>query len=401
MLPVDRRRGISPKFVKLLHNLRGLFYPVLTQPAPMQKLYGLDHLRALAIIMVFAFHYGRLFESPQWVTDVSKFSWTGVDLFFVLSGYLISSQLFARIAGTGSISFGDFFVKRFFRIIPPFLCVLALYFLFPSFREREAPAPLWKYLTFTQNLGLDLRYQGTFSHAWSLCIEEQFYFCLPLSLMALIYSRTFRKAGWLLLLLFVCGFAARLYAWHVLVHPFSGGDEFWVYWYKWLYYPTYSRLDGLLTGVTIAAMLQFRPRLRDKLLPYGNCFLAAGLAVLTAAYFICDDEASFAASISGFPVTDLGYGLVVLAAVSPSCILYRFGSRVTAQIAAFSYALYLVHKITIHLTQVHITGVAKDGNLMLLLCMVTSVTGAIVLRFLVEKPSLRLRKYILSRNITP
>jgi peptidoglycan/LPS O-acetylase OafA/YrhL len=53
--------------------------------------------------------------------------------------------------------------------------VVALYFCFPYVREREALAPLWKYLTFTQNLELDISSQGTFSHAWSLCIEEQFY----------------------------------------------------------------------------------------------------------------------------------------------------------------------------------------------------------------------------------
>jgi len=346
--------------------------------------------------MVFAFHYGRLFESPQWVTDVSKFGWTGVDLFFVLSGYLISSQLFAGIAGTGGLSFGDFFIKRFFRIIPAYLTVLSLYFLFPSFRERESPAPLWKYLTFTQNLGLDLRYHGTFSHAWSLCIEEQFYLCLPLLLIVLTRFNIFRKAGWLLPALFLCGLGARLYAWHTLAGPFAGDDDFWVRWYKWIYYPTYSRLDGLLTGVTIAALLQFRPKLKEKLMPYGNYFLAAGLAILAAAYFICRDETSYMASILGFPLTDLGYGLVVLAAVSSSCVLYRFRSKFTASIATLSYGLYLVHKITIHLTQMYCTGIARDGNLMLLLCIVTAVAGALLLHFLVEKPFMRLRKYILS-----
>lgn len=55
------------------------------------KLWGLDHLRALAIILVFFFHYGRLFPHPEWTTTLGKFGWTGVDLFFVLSGYLISS----------------------------------------------------------------------------------------------------------------------------------------------------------------------------------------------------------------------------------------------------------------------------------------------------------------------
>ncbi len=372
-------------------------------PAPhSQTLYGLDHLRALAIILVFAFHYGRLFASPEWVTTISKFGWTGVDLFFVLSGYLISSQLFASIVQSGKISFKEFFIKRFFRIIPAYLAVVTLYFLFPSFREREVPAPLWKYLTFTQNLGLDLRTQGTFSHAWSLCIEEQFYLCLPLVLMLLTYFKTMRKAGIVLLLIFIAGFSARLFAWHSLVSPFSGSDEFWVYWYKWIYYPTYARLDGLLTGVAIAAMFQFRPKLREQLQGYGNYFFIASLLVLTGAYFLCTEETSFGASIFGFPLTDFGYGLMVLAAISPSCFLYRFRSKLTARIAALSYGLYLVHKITIHLTQEHMArfNIAKESNLMLVICIATAFAAALLLNVAVEKPFLKLRRKVLQENIS-
>src|SRR5664279_3269563 len=100
------------------------------------KLFGLDHLRALAIIFVFLFHYGRLFPHPGWTNSISQFGWTGVDLFFVLSGYLISSQLFEKMQEEKKLSFWEFFLKRFFRIIPAYLVVVALYFLFPSARER-------------------------------------------------------------------------------------------------------------------------------------------------------------------------------------------------------------------------------------------------------------------------
>lgn len=145
-----------------------------------EKLFGLDHLRTLAILFVFLFHYFILSEGqPEWLPDFAKFGWTGVDLFFVLSGFLISSQLFAQIKLERAISFRVFFLKRFFRIIPAFLITVGLYFCFPIFREKESLPPIWKFLTFTQNLGLDLKDFGTFSHAWSLCVEEHFiYSCL-------------------------------------------------------------------------------------------------------------------------------------------------------------------------------------------------------------------------------
>lgn len=75
-----------------------------------KKLYGLDHLRALAIILVFFFHYFIVSSGrPEWLPDVASFGWTGVDLFFVLSGFLISSQLFEQIKREERISFKHFY----------------------------------------------------------------------------------------------------------------------------------------------------------------------------------------------------------------------------------------------------------------------------------------------------
>ena len=146
-----------------------------------EKFYGLDHLRALAIMLVFFFHYFILSGGkPNWLPDYAKFGWTGVDLFFVLSGFLISSQLFLKIKQEKKISYKEFFLKRFFRIIPAYLVVVGIYFIVPLFREKESLPPIWKFLTFTQNFGTNLKDFGTFSHAWSLCVEEHFYFLLPI-----------------------------------------------------------------------------------------------------------------------------------------------------------------------------------------------------------------------------
>ncbi|RFS14996.1 acyltransferase [Emticicia sp. C21] len=364
------------------------------------KLIGLDHLRAFAIFYVFLYHYSIMFPAPEWLYTIGKFGWTGVDLFFVLSGYLISSQLFAKIDQQQPVWFKEFFLKRFFRIIPAYLTVLALYFLFPYLREREALAPLWKYLTFTQNLGLDLRTQGTFSHAWSLCIEEQFYLFLPLILMALINLKIFNKAAVLLIGFFIAGFCMRLYMYTNFVEPFKDTDNFWVIWYKWIYYPIYSRLDGLLVGVSIAAIFQFKPSIRQQLQQYGNYLLVAGIAVLVGAYFICEKQTSFSASIFGFPIISLGYGLIVIAAISPKVFLYRIPSKITFHIASLSYALYLTHKIIIHVSQEELSklGIAKESVLMFILCTLTSVLGAWLLNRAVEKPFLKLRNKVLKRE---
>ena len=360
-----------------------------------QKLAGLDHLRALAIVLVLLFHY-RLFEHPQWVVPVGRFGWTGVDLFFVLSGYLISSQLLKKIANEDKISFKDFFIRRFFRIIPAYLSVVAVYFCIPFFREWEALPPLWKFLTFTQNLGLNINSTRTFSHAWSLCIEEQFYLLLPLTLIGLVYVEAEKRGALLISGLFVFGLAARIYCWYHFVVPVVGSDEFVVKWYQWIYYPTWGRLDGLLTGISIAALFQFRLVFMTGIARYGNALLLASIVILSCAYCLCFDAHTFVASVFGFPLVSVGYGVLVMAAISPSCFLYKLRSALTEKIAAWSFAIYLVHKGMIHIAQLEFAklGVAVDGNVMFLICIVSSLVGAALLNVIIEKPFMRLRKKI-------
>ncbi|MBO9728437.1 MAG: acyltransferase [Chitinophaga sp.] len=364
-----------------------------------KKLVGLDHLRALAITLVLLYHY-RMFAHPQWVDDVIGFGWTGVDLFFVLSGFLISSQLFEQMAKGKAISLPEFFIKRFFRIIPPYLLVLAIYVFIPAFHEREQLPPLWKFLTFTQNFGLDIKTDGTFSHVWSLCVEEHFYLLLPLVLTGLVAWKVARK-GWILLpVLFLAGFVIRWYCWQYLIAPHEGADDYWKYWYMEMYYPTYNRLDGLLAGVAGAALFTFLPSVKAWIIRYSHAILVAGLLVLTGAWFLCEEQKNFWASILGYPVIAIGYSLLVLGAVSPGNVLYRFNSRITALIAKLSFVLYLSHKGVIHLVQplFEKAGLAPKGNAMLVASLLAAVAAAFILNKLVEAPCLRLRQRILQKR---
>lgn len=363
------------------------------------KLHGLDHLRALAIVFVFLFHYFILSGGqPEWLPDVAEFGWTGVDLFFVLSGFLISSQLFAQIKQEQKISFQQFFLKRFFRIIPAYLFTVAIYFYIPFFREKENLPPLWKFLTFTQNLGLNLKINGTFSHAWSLCVEEHFYLFLPIILIILQLSNLIKKSYWLLIALFLFGFAIRLYSYNNLYLPKIDDSNSWLYWYKYIYYPTYNRLDGLLIGVTIAAIYQFLPTFWNKMARFGNLYILLGLGVLAGAYFLCYDQQTFNASIFGFTVVAIGYGFIVVGAVSPSSFLFKWQSKTTTLIASLSYAIYLTHKGVIHVTHKLLADFEIDSNLMLLICMITCIISALLLNLIIEKPFMKLRNRIIAPN---
>jgi len=108
-----------------------------------KHLAGLDHLRALAVILVVLYHYS-LFGHPAYLHEtIGNFGWTGVDLFFVLSGYLIGGQLLSRVARNQPVDYGTFYLKRFLRIIPAYLAVLILYFTIPAFTERSTLPPYY------------------------------------------------------------------------------------------------------------------------------------------------------------------------------------------------------------------------------------------------------------------
>lgn len=363
-----------------------------------QKFYGLDHLRALAILLVFFFHYYIITAGkPEWLPDVAKFGWTGVDLFFVLSGFLISSQLFAQIKREQVISFKVFFLKRFFRIIPAFLVTLALYYLIPFFREKESLPPLWRFLTFTQNFGLNIKQTGTFSHAWSLCVEEHFYLLLPLILIFLQRVKLLGKAFWLIVLFFLLTIILRVYSFEQLYLPKAEEKGSWVYWYQYIYYPTFTRLDGLLIGVSIAGVFTFMPTFWSRITQNGNLNLLIGLLILTAAYFICDEQQSFPASSIGFSVVALGYGFLVIGALSPNSFLYKWKSKSTTLIATLSYSIYLTHKGIIHMTNVLLEGKSIDENVILILSLVASIFAGYLLNLVIEKPFMKLRTKLLEK----
>ena len=366
-------------------------------PKAQLKLFGLDHLRALAILLVLGFHYQLQFPHPIWTGWFMKIGWTGVDLFFVLSGFLISSQLFAQIKKGTGISLKTFFIKRFFRILPIYFFIVGVYFLFPYFREKEALPPLWKFLTFTQNFGLEIKHFGTFSHAWSLCVEEHFYLLLPLILIFLTSKNLFAKSYWILIALPVFGIVFRIYLWNIYYPSNSVIDSSLPYWTEHIYYPTYNRLDGLLVGVAIAALYQFSSKLWDKISKFGNQIIILSIALLTVVFFSFADLGTYSTSIWGFPLISIAYGFLVLGAISPSSFLYNWNSKITTLISTLSYAIYLSHKGIIHIVQELFAklGVDKNSNLMFLVCIVVCIIIAWLLNLTIEKPFMKMRDKIL------
>lgn len=232
--------------------------------------------------------------------DVQRFGWIGVDLFFVLSGYLIAGQLLLALARGKPLNVRRFYWRRSLRILPAFLVIVAIYIFLPVLREYPRMPPVWKFLSFTQNLGL--RGGTAFSHAWSLCIESQFYLLLPFLLLALA---PWRRGHWIVpCAVVLCGIGIRGVIAHINL---NSPEPSFAVWQKFIYYPTYARLDPLAMGVCLAAIEQFRPQWWTELMKWAKWLWIPGLAAIILALVLAEETLSIASAAFGFPLIALGF----------------------------------------------------------------------------------------------
>jgi peptidoglycan/LPS O-acetylase OafA/YrhL len=346
---------------------------------------GLDLLRAIAIVLVVLYHAGLFGFVLHY--DLQRFGWVGVDLFFVLSGYLIARQLLASLARGKSPNVPRFYWRRALRILPAFLVIVAICVFLPSLREYPNMPPVWKFLTFTQNLGL--RGGTTFSHAWSLCIESQFYLVLPLLLIAL---GRLRRGHWVVpCAVLLCGMVIRGLIAQVNI---NSPEPSFAVWQKFIYYPTYARLDPLMMGVCLAAIEHFRPKWWTALIKTARWIWIPGFAAIVLALVLAEDTLSITSCALGFPLIAVGFSALLLCAVSPELPLSRVTIPGAAFLATVAYSVYLSHKLMIHwtLTFGAAHSIAETSVTGYLLMLSSILIAGSALFFAVERPFLQMRQ---------
>ncbi|MEZ4749931.1 MAG: acyltransferase [Bdellovibrionota bacterium] len=258
---------------------------------------ALDGLRAIAILLVVGHHlahYVSLDGKAAAFRAVVGTGWNGVYLFFVLSGFLVGGLALRELEKTGTLQLRRFWVRRLLRTWP-------LYFFLLFLNAWRHPGPIepafWHYLTFTQNLFSPKFFLVT----WSLAVEEQFYFFLPL-VLGLFCKWKHRRIGgnalfWALVV------ATYLYRW-------IEGNGF----YK--FFHTFAVLDSLLLGFGLA-YLHRRQKL-GRLLRHPNLYALLGLVLVYGAHFTHWNR--FWQTNFLFGGQAIGFALLVGAAFSQVCL---------------------------------------------------------------------------------
>ena len=348
------------------------------------RLTTLDGIRGLAIIAVFLFH--ATFDSKsEWIARWFGWGWMGVDLFFVLSGFLITGILLDAIAQPPRVYYGNFYARRFLRLAPALCLFLAvLFYVMPSSGVlsqneiqdlREHQGWYWSYLVNVLVAKLNsfgATRVGT-APLWSLSVEEQFYLFWP---FLVARAGSVRRVKTLSIVTIVVGMALRRLAWQL---GYGGAAS---------YVLTFTRADALAWGALLASLVRTPEgevearRLRPVLLILGGTLLAV-VAILDPEW----------PSSTGALVQNVGFP--GLAMVSTSLVAYAITTpsrwlawRPLSRTGFYSYGLYIWHSTLLvmmeRVTRLH-------GLLFVPLGAIVCAVPVALSWLAVERPALRLK----------
>jgi peptidoglycan/LPS O-acetylase OafA/YrhL len=290
---------------------------------------SLDVLRGVAVLLVLARHMPIPNGLPGWAAAplevLARGGWMGVDLFFVLSGYLVSGLLFGEWQRHGALRAGRFLARRGFKIYPAFYVMLATVLAWSAATGRF---PGWRFAV-SEALFVQNYFYSLLPHTWSLAVEEHFYLALPLLLWLLRGEgeRPFARLPRVAAAVLVGCLALRIArAWEGGV---AGAESF---------VSTHLRCDALFFGVLLSWHAHFnRAALTAFVARYRRILFAAGL-VLVAPAFVWELGTAWGLHTFGLTTIYLGAGCWLLLAVRR-----ERRRRLLARIGQYSYSIYLWH----------------------------------------------------------
>jgi len=278
----------------------------------------MDLLRTLAILLVILAHTVLSYGAPEHLAPL-QFGGTGVDLFFVLSGWLLGGLLFKELKRNGKVDIKKFWTRRWMRTLPAYFVVLLLS-VAQRYMTKENVSFPWEYFVFLQNYDYPLIF---FSISWSLCVEEQFYLLIAplLGLLSLAGKKTTTTSLFLLLIL---PFFFRSLGWYE--HP----NE------------THVRLDGCVMGVFLAHIHHQYPKVWSLIAKYSIQILIVSISIYLL-FFVGRYYPQLGINDPGKLFLAFIFGTFVIAANKNNHWRSKLFLPGSYYIATRSYALYLLH----------------------------------------------------------
>lgn len=285
----------------------------------------IDGLRGIAVLAVVVYHF-----LPQWAGG----GFVGVDIFFVISGFLIGGILWRELSLRGTINYGAFLMRRVRRLAPAYFTMvaasaLAAYFILLPFEFREFGKSLIASILYMSNIQF-FREAGYFDiaseskvllHTWSLSVEEQFYLVMPLLLILL--GRRKRLLVGVLIALFCASLASS-----ILLTPVSPTATFFLFPFR-----AWELLIGVLLAVAWAEL-----GLSGK---YGSVPSWLGLGLIALSIVLIRSNANFPGALALLPT--LGTALIIVNMFDRNAVNAMLASKPLVSVGLISYSLYIWH----------------------------------------------------------
>lgn len=353
----------------------------------------IDFLRGVAIIFV-------LFRHEFILLSLKNMGWIGVDLFFVLSGFLISQLIFKEYIKTGNFLLKRFFIRRAFRIYPLFFLSLPFYFFI---NKNVSLNGVIADLTFTSNYLYGWGY--LFGASWSLAVEEHFYIFFPLTFYILNkYSRIKKKLNlknitFIFLVFFIFILILRIYR----ISNFPGlfvTNQLELFRSITM---THLRIDSLMFGVFISFLYSFnKVDFCNLVLKYQKMLFIIFLIGISWTPFVDVLRSKFALTL-GFSMLYVSFGIILsifLFNININKLLDEIFTKIivdlVSKVGISSYSIYIIH-IFINYIIPHIVsyfGLPENYVFMFLYTTITSVVLGYLITLYFERKVLEIRNKI-------
>lgn len=298
---------------------------------------ALDLIRLVAILLVLGRHAG--IEVPKddvvgnafmhyWVQG----GWVGVDIFFVLSGFLVSGLIFKEWKINHRVNLKRFVIRRLLKICPSFWMLILSSIILP----QKTSQPISIHSTLSELLFLQNYFPGFWNHTWSLAVEIHFYLMLVLVCGCCIYFKKdsedpFRNLPIVFLSIALLSLIFRMQA--IRIQPYT--------FYQNLF-PTHLRMDSLMFGVLLSWLWSFRDLgsyIQNRLV---RTYLVISGLVLILPAFIFKIEANSWISVYGVICFYLGAGMIITGCISSTTLSKNYFTKL-AKLGTYSYSIYIWH----------------------------------------------------------
>lgn len=348
----------------------------------------LDILRGVAILTVVIHH---MFPIPNthWaagpIMAIRATGWAGVDLFFVLSGFLVSGLLFNEFKRDGKVDVARFLIRRGFKIYPAYYALFfaGLGVLLLTHSSLSALVPVFFFFCNYTFDWLTAASNVVWVHLWSVSVEEHFY--LLLSLTVWLLSR--QKQSSMRAIPYICGAVCVIVPILRLL--------------TWLYFPTWSsalyathlRVDALAFGVLLCYLYHHHESAVKNLFLKRSLLWFPLAALLTAPCLIWGPE-SFFCYVVGLTTLYVGFGIVLLTVVI-NPLPVNFLTSPVARTGVYSYSIYIWHRIFQLVADVCVPPTADNLVLREAVYFAAAVFGGVAMAKLIEMPMLVLRERVI------